>query len=213
VLWRRIAGGLEPGAQERILDAVAPFVPRRDPRKPPPRVPGVKPEAFDELVRLAGSLERVPPARKLALGEALLERIAAEGPSAHALWALGRLGARVPFHGSVHQVVPADAAEEWIRRLLAFEVAPGAVAFPLAQLARRSGDRARDVPGDLRAEVAALLRRAGAAPEAVHAVEEVAETSEEGEQRIFGESLPPGLTLGADPVNEPGPEVRPGSLT
>ncbi|HYD40533.1 MAG TPA: Hsp70 family protein [Anaeromyxobacter sp.] len=209
VLWRRIAGGLEAAAQERILDAVAPFVPRRDPRKPPPRVPGVKPEAFDELVRLAGSLERVPPARKLAVGEALLDRISAEGPSAHALWALGRLGARVPFHGSVHQVVPPAAAEEWIRRLLALDADRGALAFPLAQLARRSGDRARDVAEGLREEVATFLRGANAAPEAVHAVEEVAATSDEQEQRIFGESLPPGLTLGADPVNEPAPEPAP----
>ncbi len=206
VLWRRIAGGLEAGAQERILDAVAPFVPRRDPRKPPPRVPGVKPEALDELVRLAGSLERVPPARKLALGEALLDRVAAEGPSPHALWALGRLGARVPFHGSVHQVVPPAAAEEWIRRLLALDADRGVLAFPLAQLARRSGDRARDVAEGLRAEVAAFLRRANAAPEAVHAVEEVAATSDEQEQRIFGESLPPGLSLGAEPAPVPEPE-------
>jgi molecular chaperone DnaK (HSP70) len=205
VLWRRIAGGLEAAAQERILDAVAPFVPRRDPRKPPPRVPGVKPEAFDELVRLAGSLERVPPARKLALGEALLDRIAAEGPAAHALWALGRLGARVPFHGSVHQVVPPAAAEEWIRRLFALDADRGALVFPLAQLARRSGDRARDVAEGLREEVAAFLRRAKAAPEAVHAVEEVAASSDEQEQRIFGESLPAGLSLGAEPAPVPEP--------
>jgi molecular chaperone DnaK (HSP70) len=209
VLWRRIAGGLDPAAQERILDAIAPFVPRRDPRRPPPRVPGVKPEAFDELVRLAGGLERVPAPRKLALGEALLDRIGAEGPSAHALWALGRLGARVPFHGSVHQVVPADAAEEWIRRLVALDADRDALAFPLAQLARRSGDRARDVSDAARAEVAAFLRRAGAAPEAVHAVEEVAATSEEQEQRIFGESLPPGLSLGAEPAAEAEPAPGP----
>jgi molecular chaperone DnaK (HSP70) len=199
VLWRRIAGGLEGAAQERILDAVAPFVPPRDPRRPPPRVPGVKAEALDELVRLAGSLERIPPGRKAALGEALFQRIEADGPSPHALWALGRLGARVPFHGSVHQVLPAAAAEEWIRRLLRLEAEPGALAFPLAQLGRRSGDRERDLPDALRAEVTAALARGGAPAEALQAVEEVAVTSAQEEQRIFGESLPPGLSLGAEP--------------
>jgi molecular chaperone DnaK (HSP70) len=209
VLWRRIAGGLDGAAQARILDAVAPFVAPRDPRRPPPRVPGVKPEALDELVRLAGSLERVGPERKVAVGEALLARIAAEGPSPHALWALGRLGARVPFHGSVHQVVPAAAAGEWVRRLLATEVDRAALAFPLAQLARRSGDRERDLPDALRAEVAAVLAGAGAGADELRAVEEVAEVSAQEEQRIFGESLPPGLSLVGEAEDEERPSPGP----
>jgi molecular chaperone DnaK (HSP70) len=195
VLWRRIAGGLDEPSQARILDAVAPFVPPRDPRRPPPRVPGVRPEALDELIRLAGSLERIPVARKVALGQALLDRLAAEGPSPHVLWALGRLGARVPFHGSAHQVVPGDEAEAWTRRLLGLEAPAGMLVFPLSQLARRSGDRDRDLPDALREEVAAALTRAGATPEAVNAVEQVAAPSEEEDRRIFGESLPPGLRL------------------
>lgn len=210
VLWRRIAGGLDEGAQTRILDAVAPFVPPRDPRRPPPRVPGVRPEALDELIRLAGSLERIPPPRKVALGQALLERIAAEGSPVHALWALGRLGARVPFHGSAHQVVPAEEAEAWTRRLLELPMAPAALVFPLAQLARRSGDRDRDLPDALRHEVAAALARGGAPPEAITAVEQVAAPSEEEGQRIFGESLPPGLRLVAQPEQDESnlPRVR-----
>ena len=195
VLWRRIAGGLDDAAQSRILDAIAPFVPPRDPRRAPPRVPGVRPEALDELIRLAGSLERIPPARKVALGRTLLDRIAAEGPSVHALWALGRLGARVPFHGSAHQVVPEEEAGSWTRRLLALAAPSDLLAFPLSQLARRSGDRDRDLPDALRAEVAAVLARGGAPAEAVAAVEQVAAPSEEEERRIFGESLPPGLRL------------------
>jgi molecular chaperone DnaK (HSP70) len=207
VLWRRIAGGLDGAAQARILDAIAPFVPPRDRRRPPPRVPGVRPEALDELIRLAGSLERIPPARKVALGQALLERVAAEGPSVHALWALGRLGARVPFHGSAHQVIPVEEAEAWTRRLLALPAAPGMLAFPLSQLARRSGDRDRDLPDALRAEVAAALAGGGAPPEVIKAVEQVEAPSEEEEQRIFGESLPPGLRLLAEP--ESGEEGQP----
>jgi len=195
VMWRRVAGGLEAEAQERLLDTVAPFLPPRDPKRPPPRVPGVKPEALDELIRLAGSLERVPPARKLEAGEALLARIDAEGAGSHVTWAIGRLGARVPFHASAHLVVPPEVAEGWIDRLLVSRAPAGELVFPLAQLARRSGDRVRDVSGPARLRVERALREAGAPAELVRSVREVVTASAEEEQRIFGESLPPGLRL------------------
>jgi molecular chaperone DnaK (HSP70) len=195
VLWRRIAGGLEAGWQARLFETVAPFVRPREPRKPPPRVPGAKEEAVDEMIRLAGSLERLDPARKIEAGEWLLARLAAEGPAAHLLWALGRLGARVPFHASAHLAVPGAAAEEWIARLLGSGAPPPALVFPLAQLARRSGDRARDVDDAVRARVLAALAAGRAPDETVRAVREVAEASAEEESRIFGESLPAGLRL------------------
>jgi hypothetical protein len=195
VLWRRIAGGLDEEAQRAVLHAVAPFVRPRDPRKPPPRVPGVKGEAVDEMIRLAASLERVPPAEKAELGEWILARIGAEGPAPHLLWAIGRLGARVPFHGSAHLVVAPRVAEEWAERLLALAVPRRELVFPLGQLARRSGDRARDVDEGWRGRVLAALAEGGAPEEALHAVREVAAASAEQEGRIFGDSLPPGLRL------------------
>ncbi len=195
VMWRRIAGGLDAAAQLRIFEAIAPFVPPRDPRRPPPKVAGVRPEAPDELIRLAASLERVDPARKAEAGELIFARIEEEGPAPHLLWALGRLGARVPFHGSAHLVVPAGTAAAWIERLGALPVAPAALTFPLSQLARRSGDRARDVDDAARARAADLLARAGAPPDVLRAVQEVVAADAAAEQRIFGESLPAGLRL------------------
>jgi molecular chaperone DnaK (HSP70) len=198
VTWRRIAGGLDAAAQERIREAIAPFLRPRAPGKPPPRVPGVKPEALDELVRLAGALERVAPAAKVELGETLLARAETEGAAPHLLWAVGRLGARVPFHASVHEVVPAAVAEAWLERLAALAAAgapPGALAFPASQLARCAGDRVRDVGDTARARALALLE-AARAPEAVlRAVREVVAPSAEDERRVFGDTLPPGLRV------------------
>ncbi|HYG68527.1 MAG TPA: molecular chaperone DnaK, partial [Anaeromyxobacteraceae bacterium] len=194
ILWRRVAGGLDSAAQERLFETIAPFVRPFDPRKPP-KVPGVKPEALDELVRLAGSLERIPPDAKGDTGEWLLARMDRDGFAPHLLWALGRLGARVPFHGSGHACVPARTAEAWIARLLASAAPRRELAFPLAQLGRRSGDRARDVDDAVRDEVARALAASGARAELVRMVREVVEASEEEERRIFGESLPPGLRL------------------
>ena len=195
ILWRRVAGGLAQGAQERVLDAVLPFLAPADPRRPRPKVTGVREEAVDEMVRLAASLERVDPGRKRAAGEAVLARAAREGPSPHLLWAMGRLGARVPFHGGSHACVGPEVAEGWLERLLALPVRRAELSFAVAQLARMSGDRARDVSPDARAAALEALAE-GRAPEAlVRQVREPVALAAAEEVRVFGESLPAGLVL------------------
>jgi len=195
VLWRRIAGGLAEAAQSHILDVILSFLPPPDPRRPKPKVAGVRPEAPDEMIRLAASLERVPAARKHATGEAVLERIDREGPAPHLLWALGRLGARVPFHGSGHACVGPEIAEGWLARLVALPARPADLAFAVSQLARMSGDRARDLSPESREEALAALRRAGAPAALLRTIEEPVALEAADEQRIFGESLPAGLKL------------------
>ena len=155
----------------------------------------MKPEAIDEMIRLAASLERVAPGRKRAAGEAVLERLGREGAAPHLLWALGRLGARVPFHGSGHACVAPEVAEAWLARLLALPGRPADLAFPISQLARMSGDRARDLAAEAREDALAALRRAGASPALLRTVEEPVALEVADEQRIFGESLPAGLKL------------------
>jgi molecular chaperone DnaK (HSP70) len=195
VLWRRIAGGLDEAAQLRVLESILPFLAPPDPRRPKPRVAGVKPEAIDEMIRLAGSLERVNPALKHQAGEAVFARIAREGPAPHLLWALGRLGARVPFHGSGHTCLSPAAAEEWLARLAALSVKPADLVFPAAQLARMSGDRARDVGPEARETALRILARAGAPDALARAVREPVALEAADEVRIFGEGLPAGLRL------------------
>ena len=195
VLWRRIAGGLDDAAQARILDALMPFLAPPDPRRPKPKVAGVRPEAVDEMIRLAASLERVPPARKHQAGEAVLERLGKEGPAPHLLWAIGRLGARVPFHASAHTCVGPEVAEEWLSRLAASGARPPDLAFPVAQLARMSGDRVRDVGPDARDLALRLLAEAKAPEAQARQVKEPVLLGAAEEGRIFGEGLPAGLRL------------------
>jgi molecular chaperone DnaK (HSP70) len=195
VLWRRIAGGLDESPQNRILDLVLPHIPSPEPRRVKQRIAGAKPEAIDEMIRLAASLERVAPARKRMVGDAVLERVAREGPAAHLLWALGRLGARVPFHGSGHTCVDPGVAEVWLERLASLPAKPADLVFPLAQLARSSGDRARDVGPEARDLALRALAEAGAPDSVVRSVREPVALGEADEQRIFGESLPAGLKL------------------
>jgi hypothetical protein len=195
ILWRRVAGGLEAKTQERILDDLSFYLEPPGPR-PRPRPPGPKKLGYDDMVRLAGSLERLPSARKAQLGGWLIERLATPGESPQAWWAIGRIGARVPFYGSAHEVVPRDAAAQWIERVLtldwrAVEPAP----FAATLLARASGDRERDLDGALREKVAARLEAAAAPATWSRMVREPTRLAAADERRIFGESLPSGLRL------------------
>ncbi len=194
ILWRRIAGGLSQGQEEQIQGQLAPALvagPVRRSREG--RRLGKQEEV--EMWRCAASLEELERARKVAFGEALVERIR-RSPTAADLWALGRLGARVPFHGPANQVVNRRAVEGWIRRLLAAEwKLPEATAQALAHLARRTGDRERDIDEGLRIEVAERLERAGSFARARELVLEGGELEREEASQTFGDSLPVGLLL------------------
>ncbi|PWV59529.1 Hsp70 family protein [Plasticicumulans acidivorans] len=188
-LWRRVAGGLGEAAQCALLDAIEPDLPAL--AKGSKAKPGT-----DDRIRLAGALERVPAARKVAVGETLLARLGHKGESNQTWWALGRLGARVPFHGSAHAVVPVEVAERWCAAALAVDwkaAPPAALAATL--LARLSGDRARDIDAGLRAQVAEQLRATKQPENWARLVEAVVELDEADRKRVFGEALPPGLRL------------------
>lgn len=188
-LWRRVAGGLGEAAQCALLDAIEPDLPGL--AKGSKAKPGT-----DDRIRLAGALERVPAARKVAVGETLLARLGHKGESNQTWWALGRLGARVPFHGSAHAVVPVEVAERWCAAALAVDwkaAPPAALAATL--LARLSGDRARDIDAGLRAQVAEQLRATKQPENWARLVEAVVELDEADRKRVFGEALPPGLRL------------------
>lgn len=193
-MWRRISPGLGPCAQEQLLDDVAAYL------QPPAAVRHAvvvpKGRGYDDIVRLSGSLERVPGGRKVELGSTLLARLQARGESPQAWWAVGRIGARVPFYGSAHNVVPAEVAAAWIERIMPLDwQALREIAFAATLLARMSGDRARDVDHALRARVASRLRAAKAPAGWIRMVEEVARLEEADVRLALGDSLPLGLRL------------------
>jgi molecular chaperone DnaK (HSP70) len=194
-LWRRVAGGLGEPQQFEVFGDLAEFInPETAKRGNLPSL--AKKRGYEDMVRLAAVLERLPAATKTELGGWLLQRLSKSSEPAESWWALGRVGTRVPFHGSSHNVVPRATAEDWLEKALARdfrkEPHPG---FAAALLARMSGDRERDIDPALRQRVIDKLR-AGKVPESwIAMVSEVKELSEADEKRIFGEALPPGLKL------------------
>lgn len=193
IAWRRVSGGLGESVQTSIRDTVDPFL-STDAEKPKKRK-GWKPQALDEMMELAASLERVPPSRRADLGRWILERTwSSRDPR---LWAaLGRVGARVPTYASAHYVIPTKIVCTWLDHLLRekWNEVPTAPRAAL-QMARVTADRARDVPEDVQREVARRLSAAGAPAEWVRAVTELVPVQAADRAEFFGEGLPVGLVL------------------
>ena len=84
----------------------------------------------------------------------------AELSAASVWWSIGRLGARAPLYGSAHAAVPAHVAAGWLERALASDLGSTEQgAFAVAQLARLTHDRQRDLDPALRERAAAALSR------------------------------------------------------
>jgi hypothetical protein len=194
-LWRRAAGGLPAESQLRSLEDFA-FNVQADEKERKQRPQTLPPGGLDDMLRLAASLERIPGSYKVEIGDWMLEQLRAGPDQRLMLWALGRVGARVPVQGSAHEVAPAEAAARWVEWLLSLDwrrIEPAA--FAAAHIARLTGDRSRDLPEPLRQQVAARLREARTAPAWGAMVLEVLQLDEADEQRVLGDSLPPGLKL------------------
>ena len=194
-LWRRIAGGLSVVAQEQIFADIAKFI-----NPAAARQPGVakqiKNRGYDDMVRLAAVLERLPVDKKIQLGEWFLKRLQKAGEPSQTWWAVGRIGARMPFHGSSHNVIPADVVCNWLTRIMSedWKKTPHA-GFAATLIARMSGDRARDIDDSVRLQIITKLKLGKAPLSWIEMVEQVKELDEKEEKQIFGEALPPGLKL------------------
>lgn len=193
-LWRRIAGGLSAEAQSCIFEDVAEFIVPAAPRRSHGTV--AKKRSYEDMVRLSASLERLSVTRKVALGTWLLERLSKPGEPLESWWALGRVGSRVLFHGSAHSAVPRDTAQQWLHELMTLDwkkTLP--IGFAATLIARKSGDRERDIEPELADQVIAKLRSARAPESWLDLVGHVQPLDAAEERRVFGEALPPGLTL------------------
>ncbi len=193
IAWRRVAAGLDERMQEKLRDAIDPFLAPTEARLSKPKT--FRNEAVHDMLDLGGSLERVPAARRRELGSWVLEQTWTDRDPR--LWAaIGRIGARVPTYGSVHQVVPARAVERWLDHLLRerWDEIHTAVRAAVA-MARVTDDRTRDVSPALRRQVEQRLQQLEVPAHFLRAVRENVPPTEEDRVAFYGEDLPVGLRL------------------
>jgi len=200
VLWRRLSGGLATAQQRALADPLLADLRAARRLLTKGRGPDVKTGAHEaaELWRLLGSLELISPSWKIELGDALLELAAREKQApvrSAGIWAVGRLGARVPLYGPLNTVVPIEQAQNWSKQIMQLRGAVDTAPLAVMQLGRKTGDRYRDLADADRSAITLWLESHQAPAHFIQLVREGGQL-ERGEQGlIFGESLPQGLRL------------------
>ena len=191
-LWKRVAGGLNARQQQHLLDLVRSALTGRG----KPKGPRPAPQELREMWQAIGGCERLAASARAELARVLVQAIVRGKATDQEAWALARLAARAPLAGPANCVVPPRDATDIVDALIAAEWArPDATAFALAQIARRTGDRERDLEAALRERVALRLERTSDGARLARLVRDVVPLEAREEARLLDESLPAGLRL------------------
>ena len=189
ILWRRVAGGLTRERQEQIL---APELEKIRTRK----------KLVPELVRLAGSLERVPKETKTELANLFIDiasDLAREKKHcAPYLGALGHILSRAPLYAGPETILSPDVVERAYESFRTFDwTAPELAEMQTLFLraARVIGSRSFDLPKALRHRIATKLENSGVAPQKTGKLKEFMPLGSSERISLHDESLPPGLIL------------------
>lgn len=189
VLWRRVAGGLHQQRQEQIL---APELDKiRKQKKVEP-----------ELIRLAGSLERLPIHTKTELASLFIDaasNLARDNKHcAPFLGALGHVLSRAPLYAGPETVLSPDLVERAYEALRILDWASPELAEAqtlFLRAARVVGSRDFDLPKAVRHGIATQLENAGVSPQKTAKLKELVPLGGSERISLHDESLPPGLIL------------------
>ena len=195
IMWRRVAGGLKPGQQRQFFQNLSPIIfSDKGARK---KVP---PQQWLEIWMAVANMEHLMSKDKIKCGRVLLSEIKGKKCMPQQLWSLSRMGARELLYGSVDRVVPAKEVVAWIKTLLSRNWRdPRPIGEAIAQLARKTGDRTRDLDhADIEPIMAWMTkdsRQESLLTQQIRYVTEVVPLAKKEQNNIFGESLPAGIVL------------------
>ena len=191
ILWRRVAGGLTAAQQKQFIQDTGRLI---APKK------GVikkisEQEKLETWMALAG-MERMETDQKVRWGEILLSEFRPNKVKPQQLWALSRLGGRELLYGSTDRVVPVSDVVQWIRTLMSWEwTHQKPVVQAVIQMARKTGDRLRDIGEENLMEIKQWLLTLPGEHENIESLEAAIPFQPDEKNLIFGESLPLGLVL------------------
>ena len=193
IMWRRVAGGLKPGQQRQFIQDLSPVMfPRKGSRVK------VAPQEYLEIWMAVANMELLLVKDKVKWGRKLLSELGDKRDAPQYFWSLSRMGARDLLYGPVDRVIPPEEAARWIAALLDREWKdPRPVLSAAAQMARKTGDRIRDVDEKTVRRVIDALSRNGFSESDIRPLVDVMPMKNQEINTIFGEVLPSGIVLRA----------------
>jgi len=193
IMWRRVAGGLKPGQQRQFIQDLTPVMfPKKDFRIK------MAPQESLEIWMAVANMELLLVKDKIKWGRKLISELDDRKTMPQHFWSLSRIGARDLLYGPVDRVIPPDEAARWISGVLDRGWQdPRPALLAAAQMARKTGDRMRDVDDRTTRLVIDALVRSGASEEDLRPLREVVSMKHHEINTIFGEALPSGIVLRA----------------
>ncbi len=197
IMWRRVAGGLSPGQQRQFFQALIPILSRGKgaPKKMPP-------QQRLEIWMAVANMEHLHTKDKIKCGRWLLAEIKPKTCKPQHLWSLSRLGARELLYGSIDRVINSKEVSTWIEQLISQKWQDAKpVGTALGQLARKTGDRARDLDQTAMASVIDWISHELEDEALIQSItrhlDQIVPMARQEESNIFGESLPAGIVMHA----------------
>ncbi len=191
ILWRRIAGGLSAGHQRQFFQDLTPYL-----FAPKPIRQRTAPQEYLEMQMAAAGMERLAVKDKIRLGQLVLTDLQSKNPRPQQFWALSRIGARELLNGPIDRVIPPGLIQGWVEALITGNWADhGPVGQALLHLARKTGDRTRDMDSAVIDRINNRLSGSGFSSDQLRVLFEVIPLREQETSAIFGEGLPSGLIL------------------
>jgi hypothetical protein len=191
IMWRRVAAGLTPGQQRQFFQDVSAFLLGKK-----GEIKKVTPQEHLEIWMAVANMEKLYSKEKNELGRKLLGVTSAKKLKSQHLWALSRLGARELLYGSADRVIPPAEVSKWIDQLVSYSWSnPNTAGRIVSQLARKTGDRSRDLDDQVQAEVLDWMAQHDMPEDRKRPVREIVPLAYQDQDAIFGESLPLGIIL------------------
>jgi hypothetical protein len=192
IMWRRLAGGLTPGQQRLLSQDLGPLL-QSGAKGAKTRLPL---QRQIELWMTVANLERLYVNDKIKWGHLLLSQMKSGQIKHQHFWSLARIGARELLYGPADRVIPPDEVTQWVDTLMDQDWPEvKAVGAALVQMARKTGDRTRDLaPGAIERIIGWISAHPQIDDQRRYLLEVIPIERQE-QQTLFGESLPSGLVL------------------
>ena len=191
IMWRRVAAGLTPGQQRQFFQDVSAFLLGKK-----GELKKITPQEHLEVWMAVANMEKLYQKEKIELGRKLLSVTSAKKLKAQHLWALSRLGARELLYGPADRVISPAEVSKWVDQLIGYSWSnPNTAGRTVSQLARRTGDRSRDLDDKVQGDVLDWMDVHAMPPERMRPVREITPLAHQDQDAMFGESLPQGIIL------------------